>query len=187
MSVVTKAIITEQVAMELACTKAGAKAMVSQFFDKLVGEILIRDKVLLSGFGRFEKKRKAPRVARNMQTDEPVLLPERTVVTFRPSIKMREAVNGNMPIAGVSVNCLYKNDKNRDKNSELAARVIMTVIANALVAGDLVDIRGIGSFRVKEYKGYTGRNPKDGTPINIGPKKLPVFKPSRVLLRGANS
>jgi len=39
-----------------------------------------------------------------------------------------------------------------------------------------VEIRGFGSFKVKQYGGYTGRNPKTGKRIEVKPKKLPFFK-----------
>jgi integration host factor subunit beta len=44
-----------------------------------------------------------------------------------------------------------------------------------------VEIRGLCSFFVKEYDGYTGRNPKTGEKVKIKPKKLPFFKPGKEL------
>ena len=49
-------------------------------------------------------------------------------------------------------------------------------MSNALAQGDRVEIRGFCSTYVKEYKGYTGRNPKTGEPTQVPPKKLPFFK-----------
>jgi len=49
-------------------------------------------------------------------------------------------------------------------------------MTNALVAGDRVEIRGLGSFKVKSYDGYKGRNPKTGKQIKVKAKKLPFFK-----------
>lgn len=49
-------------------------------------------------------------------------------------------------------------------------------MANALASGDRVEIRGLCSFYVKNYKSYTGRNPKTGQEVEIKPKKLPFFK-----------
>ena len=57
-----------------------------------------------------------------------------------------------------------------------AEEVVNTVfngMANALAKGDRVEIRGFGSFKVKKYKGYKGRNPKTGELIKVKPKKLP--------------
>jgi integration host factor subunit beta len=42
--------------------------------------------------------------------------------------------------------------------------------------GDRIEIRGFGSFTVREYKAYKGRNPKTGENIDVRPKKLPFFK-----------
>jgi len=49
-------------------------------------------------------------------------------------------------------------------------------MANTLEKGDRVEIRGLCSFHVKDYEGYTGRNPKTGETVAIAPKKLPFFK-----------
>jgi integration host factor subunit beta len=54
-------------------------------------------------------------------------------------------------------------------------------MADALAKGDRVEIRGLCSFFVKEYDGYTGRNPKTGEKVKIKPKKLPFFKPGKEL------
>ena len=60
-----------------------------------------------------------------------------------------------------------------------AARVVeifFESMSNALAEGERVEIRGLCSFYVKEYKSYTGRNPKTGERVKIKPKKLPFFK-----------
>jgi len=49
-------------------------------------------------------------------------------------------------------------------------------MSKALPSGDRVEIRGLCSFQVRNYKGYTGRNPKSGEPIEVPAKKLPFFK-----------
>ena len=56
-------------------------------------------------------------------------------------------------------------------------QIFFDEIANALAAGDRVEIRGLWSFFVKKYKSYEGRNPKTGQKVKIKPKKLPFFKP----------
>jgi len=55
-------------------------------------------------------------------------------------------------------------------------KTVFNTMANALAKGDRVEIRGLGSFKVKHYDGYTGHNPKTGKPIKVRPKKLPFFK-----------
>ncbi|MBL7180244.1 MAG: integration host factor subunit beta [Desulfobacterales bacterium] len=54
-------------------------------------------------------------------------------------------------------------------------------MANALANGDRAEIRGLCSFYVKKYKGYTGRNPKTGEPRQVKSKKLPFFKVGKEL------
>jgi len=49
-------------------------------------------------------------------------------------------------------------------------------ISTALAEGDRVEIRGLCSFFVKEYKSYQGRNPMTGETVQVAPKRLPFFK-----------
>jgi integration host factor subunit beta len=70
--------------------------------------------------------------------------------------------------------------------SKLEAEKIVTLffdqMAEALAQGDRVEIRGLCSFFVKKYGGYTGRNPKTGEKVMIKPKKLPFFKVGKDLM-----
>ncbi len=70
-----------------------------------------------------------------------------------------------------------KNETELTK-SEAAAVVdlFFNEMANSLAEGDRVEIRGLCSFYVKNYKAYAGRNPKTGEKVKIKPKKLPFFK-----------
>ena len=54
-------------------------------------------------------------------------------------------------------------------------------MSEALAQGDRVEIRGLCSFSVKKYDGYTGRNPKTGEKVKIASKKLPFFKAGKEL------
>jgi len=60
--------------------------------------------------------------------------------------------------------------------SKQVVELLFNKMSNALAAGDRVEIRGLCSIFVKEYKGYTGRNPKTGEPREVPAKKLPFFK-----------
>jgi integration host factor subunit beta len=60
--------------------------------------------------------------------------------------------------------------------SEQVVELLFNKMTEALTAGDRVEIRGFCSIHVKEYQGYTGRNPKTGKLVQISPKKLPFFK-----------
>ncbi|HUV77150.1 MAG TPA: HU family DNA-binding protein [Desulfobacterales bacterium] len=70
-----------------------------------------------------------------------------------------------------------------------AARVVEIFfdnMADAMVKGKRVEIRGLCSFFVKDYKSYTGRNPKTGEEVIIKPKKLPFFKSGKELKNRVN-
>ena len=62
------------------------------------------------------------------------------------------------------------------KTAEAIVATVLDAIAEELVNGGNVEIRGFGSFTVREYKSYDGRNPKTGKKIEVKPKKLPFFK-----------
>ena len=51
----------------------------------------------------------------------------------------------------------------------------------AMVNGERIEIRGFCSFFMKEYAGYTGRNPKTGKQVQVPTKRLPFFKPGKEL------
>ncbi len=72
------------------------------------------------------------------------------------------------------------------KAEEIVDMVFRTMTA-ALVAGNRIEIRGFGSFVVKEYEGYTGRNPKTGDKITVSRKFLPFFKTGKELRERINS
>jgi len=62
------------------------------------------------------------------------------------------------------------------KLTDKMVRIFFDRIKAALSAGDKVEIRGFGSFTLKKYKGYIGRNPKTGETVEVKPKQLPVFR-----------
>ena len=81
-----------------------------------------------------------------------------------------------------------KNEANISKAE--AAKVVQIFFSNmagALAEGDRVEIRGLCSFYVKEYKSYTGRNPKTGQKVLIEPKRLPFFKSGKELRERVDS
>jgi integration host factor subunit beta len=67
------------------------------------------------------------------------------------------------------------------KNAEFVVTNFFDSIEVALVRRERVEIRGFGSFKVKNYLGYQGRNPKTGSVINVHQKKLPFFKVGKEL------
>ena len=73
------------------------------------------------------------------------------------------------------------------KDAEKFVETFFDAISDTLMKNDRVEIRGFGSFTVKDYKPYVGRNPKTGTKINVPPKKLPFFKVGKELKKRVNS
>lgn len=68
-----------------------------------------------------------------------------------------------------------------NKRAEDVVNLIFSSMTEAMVNGDRIEIRGLGSFVIKDYDTYTGRNPKTGEPIKVSPKKLPFFKVGKEL------
>ena len=70
-----------------------------------------------------------------------------------------------------------------------ASRIVNFVFdgfRDALVKGDRIEIRGFGSFVVREYKTYKGRNPKTGIVVEVKPKRAPYFKVGKELKERMN-
>lgn len=65
--------------------------------------------------------------------------------------------------------------------SEEIVNLIYKKMKDTMVGGGRIEIRGFGSFVVKEYEAYQGRNPKTGEKIAVPPKKLPFFKVGKEL------
>lgn len=58
---------------------------------------------------------------------------------------------------------------------------LLDEMINTLVKGDRIELRGFGVFNTKLRKPKLARNPKTKTPVNIPPRRVPVFKASRLL------
>jgi len=67
------------------------------------------------------------------------------------------------------------------KESEIVVETIFESIIKALQGGEKIEIRGFGSFRTRPRKGRIGRNPKTGARVEVPPKRIPYFKPSKEL------
>ena len=67
------------------------------------------------------------------------------------------------------------------KKAEEIVNTVFGNMENALIQGERVEVRGFGSFKIKQYEGYQGRNPKTGQIINVSAKRLPFFKVGKEL------
>ena len=74
---------------------------------------------------------------------------------------------------------IYPRFSGRD--AEVIVNAVFDSMTEALARGERIEIRGFGSFVVKEYQAYQGRNPKTGEKISVPPKKLPFFKVGKEL------
>ena len=65
--------------------------------------------------------------------------------------------------------------------AEDVVNLIFRKMRDMMVSGGRIEVRGFGSFVVKQYRSYQGRNPKTGERIEVPPKKLPFFKVGKEL------
>jgi integration host factor subunit beta len=79
------------------------------------------------------------------------------------------------------VDALAEKGKMTRKKAEDVVDLIFDSMVEAMKGGDRIEIRGFGSFVVKDYGSYRGRNPRTGQSIEVKPKKLPFFKVGKEL------
>jgi integration host factor subunit beta len=73
------------------------------------------------------------------------------------------------------------------RDAEGVVETIFESIVKALQSDDKIEIRGFGSFRTRKRRGRIGRNPKTGAKVEVPPKRIPYFKPSKELKELVNS
>ena len=71
--------------------------------------------------------------------------------------------------------------------AEQIVNCVFDSMVKALQEGEGIEIRGFGSFTVREYKAYEGRNPRTGETVHVAPKKLPFFKVGKDLKERVNA
>lgn len=71
--------------------------------------------------------------------------------------------------------------------AELIINCIFDSMEEALKGGHRIEIRGLGSFEIRRYKAYEGRNPRTGDPVGVNPKRLPFFKVGKELKERVNA
>jgi integration host factor subunit beta len=67
------------------------------------------------------------------------------------------------------------------RDGEIIVETLFESVVGALKANDKVEVRGFGSFRTRQRKPRTGRNPKTGDSVAVPAKRVPFFKPSKEL------
>jgi integration host factor subunit beta len=71
--------------------------------------------------------------------------------------------------------------------AELIVNCIFDSMEESLKRGQRIEIRGFGSFEIRRYKAYEGRNPRTGDPVGVQPKRLPFFKVGKELKERVNA
>lgn len=71
--------------------------------------------------------------------------------------------------------------------AEMVVNCVFETMTEALKRGEGIEIRGYGSFTVRPYKPYAGRNPRTGQPVPVPAKRLPFFKVGKELKELVNS
>lgn len=79
------------------------------------------------------------------------------------------------------IEAVSRKENITEKKAVEVVNLIFKGFTEELKKGGRIEIRGLGSFVVRDYEAYTGRNPKTGKNIKVSPKKLPFFKVGKEL------
>jgi integration host factor subunit beta len=85
------------------------------------------------------------------------------------------------------IECLAQDINIPHREAAAITNTVIDTMTNALANGESIEIRGFGSFVIKQYDSYEGRNPKTGKKIKVKPKKLPFFKVGKDLREQVNA
>jgi integration host factor subunit beta len=70
--------------------------------------------------------------------------------------------------------------------AEAIVNQIFEIMSVALIRGDGIELRGFGTFTIREYTAYQGRNPRSGESVQVKAKRLPFFKVGKELRAKVN-
>ena len=79
------------------------------------------------------------------------------------------------------IDAVAKRTKITKSRAELVVNCIFETMTTSLERGEGIEIRGFGSFTVRDYKPYNGRNPRTGEPVPVPEKRSPYFKVGKEL------
>jgi len=85
------------------------------------------------------------------------------------------------------IKLLSEKENLTEKEATEIINLVFDGFTETLKNNGRIEIRGFGSFSVREYEAYNGRNPKTGKKIAVKPKKLPFFKVGRELKKKADT
>lgn len=90
----TKIELTERVKDRSGFTKREAADIVDAVFQLMKNTLISGDNLKIAGFGSFSVRKKSDRMGRNPQTGEKIIIPNRRIVSFKPSVTLRQRFNG---------------------------------------------------------------------------------------------
>jgi integration host factor subunit beta len=79
------------------------------------------------------------------------------------------------------INQISKEMNISKQEAESGVNLFFQMIKDALQRGEEIELRGFGSFRFRQRQARSGRNPRTGEPVQVPPKKVLYFKPSKLL------
>lgn len=95
-------------------------------------------------------------------------------------------MNGTMTKSDL-IDVLCETQKIPKGRAELLVQVVFESMEVALKRGERIEIRGFGSFELRSYRPYEGRNPRTGVRVSVQPKRLPFFKVGKELKERVNA
>ena len=90
------------------------------------------------------------------------------------------ATRGGMTKAEL-VEQVARNTQLTKKHAEIMVNTVFDSIVDSLKDGEKIELRGFGSFRIRQRDSRVGRNPKTGDTVQVPSKKIPYFKPGKEL------
>jgi integration host factor subunit beta len=85
------------------------------------------------------------------------------------------------------IDLLCEAEKMPKGRAELLINAIFDCMEASLRRGERIEIRGFGSFEIRNYRAYEGRNPRTGSAVSVRPKRLPFFKVGKELKERVNA
>ena len=85
------------------------------------------------------------------------------------------------------VNEVARTTELTKKHAELIVNTVFDSIVQSLKEGEKIELRGFGSFRIRNRGPRVGRNPKTGARVDVPPKRIPYFKPGKELKEMLNN
>ena len=94
MSTITKRELVDRIAQSTQVKTVAVKVIVQNLHDEIIAELAKGNRLEFRGFGVFEPREHAPRMAQNPKTLERIHVPAKRVVKFKPGRLMKQKLNG---------------------------------------------------------------------------------------------